>query len=132
MAKKKVKRTEKPKSEPDEPIGTPEPPEEPEEESVVKVGMRKVRAIGRGFFAGQRRRLGDVFEVPEGVESKWFQDVGKPLPVEKKPEFLRGQAETATVTKEYAGIPAGKFADGQAPQHPLGEGILGGGEFGGN
>lgn len=35
----------------------------------------KVQAITDGFYGGARRRAGSVFEVNDGVESKWFKPV---------------------------------------------------------
>lgn len=42
----------------------------------------KVRAIADGFYGGERKRAGAVFEVKDGVKSKWFEPVGdsKPAP----------------------------------------------------
>jgi hypothetical protein len=40
-----------------------------------------VKAKQPGFYGGARRRQGDVFEVAEGVKSKWFDPVeGKAKP----------------------------------------------------
>lgn len=36
----------------------------------------QVRALAPGFFGG-RRRVGDVFDVPEGTKGKWFAPVGE-------------------------------------------------------
>lgn len=35
----------------------------------------KVQAITDGFYGGVRRRAGSVFDVKDGVESKWFAPV---------------------------------------------------------
>lgn len=35
----------------------------------------KVQAITDGFYGGARRRAGAVFEVADGVKSKWFTPV---------------------------------------------------------
>lgn len=36
----------------------------------------KVQAITDGFYGGVRQRAGAVFEVKDGVTSKWFTPVG--------------------------------------------------------
>lgn len=35
----------------------------------------KVQAITDGFYGGVRRRAGEVFDVKDGVTSKWFTSV---------------------------------------------------------
>lgn len=35
----------------------------------------KVKATSAGFFGGMRRRVGDVFEVPDGTKGTWFTAV---------------------------------------------------------
>lgn len=32
----------------------------------------RVKATAMGFHGGFRRRVGDVFEVPDGSKAKWF------------------------------------------------------------
>jgi hypothetical protein len=36
----------------------------------------QVRATSMGFFGGSRRRVGEVFDVPEGTRASWFVPVG--------------------------------------------------------
>jgi hypothetical protein len=36
-----------------------------------------VKANAMGFYDGKRRREGDVFEVKDGIKSKWFDPVSK-------------------------------------------------------
>lgn len=48
--------------------------------------MKKVIATALGFHGGIRRRPGDVFEVPDKTEGKWFEPVDPPVkepPVKK-------------------------------------------------
>jgi len=68
----------------------------------------KVKAITEGFYAGARRRAGQVFDVPKGTKGKWFEPVveSQPAPVDDKtakrksdksvPETLSELAKTAT------------------------------------
>ena len=35
----------------------------------------QVRAISAGFYGGSRRREGEVFDVKDGDEAKWFEPV---------------------------------------------------------
>lgn len=35
----------------------------------------KVRATADGFYGGERKRAGAVFEVKDGIKSKWFVPV---------------------------------------------------------
>lgn len=39
----------------------------------------QVRALSTGFYGGSRRREGEVFDVKDGDEAKWFE------PVDPKP-----------------------------------------------
>lgn len=32
----------------------------------------RVVAVAMGFYAGQRRRVGSEFDVPEGLKASWF------------------------------------------------------------
>ncbi len=41
----------------------------------------KVRAIADGFYGGERKRAGAVFEVKDGARSKWFEPVKESTPV---------------------------------------------------
>lgn len=53
----------------------------------------KVIAIAPGFL-GCRRRKGDVFDVPDGTRSKWFEAapaVKPPAPVEKPTKAKGGK-----------------------------------------
>lgn len=44
----------------------------------------KVRATAVGFHGGSRRRVGEVFDVPEGVTGSWFEPASKPAKASKK------------------------------------------------
>ena len=35
----------------------------------------KVRAIAKGYYGGQIRSIGDVFDVPDSVSGAWFAPV---------------------------------------------------------
>lgn len=54
----------------------------------------KVRAIALGFYGGERRRVGEEFDVPDKAKSKWFEPVTKEAKgkgkkeAEKSPETL--------------------------------------------
>lgn len=37
--------------------------------------MMKVIATKQGFYGGELRNEGDVFDVPDGAKSKWFEPV---------------------------------------------------------
>lgn len=37
-----------------------------------------VKATRQGYFGNQRRKEGEVFEVPEGTKGSWMQPVEKP------------------------------------------------------
>jgi hypothetical protein len=43
----------------------------------------RVRALQMGFFGGARRRVGDVFDVPDGTKAKWFALEGEVKPPAK-------------------------------------------------
>jgi hypothetical protein len=43
----------------------------------------KVRALADGFYGGERKRAGTVFEVKDGIKSKWFEPVEASTPVGK-------------------------------------------------
>ena len=47
----------------------------------------KVQAITDGFYGGARRRAGEVFDVKDGVTSKWFTpvQVAEPEPAKAAP-----------------------------------------------
>jgi len=70
----------------------------------------KVIAHYMGFYGGERRRPGDVFEVPEGTTSKWFAPPGEKLEGYRAP-VLPGPA---TGPKAPAGEPAAKSIDDMA------------------
>lgn len=36
---------------------------------------KTVRAIAKGFYKGERKRAGAIFQVPDKATSKWFEDV---------------------------------------------------------
>lgn len=38
--------------------------------------MAKVVATQRGYFGGEIREMGDVFNVPDGAKASWFKPVG--------------------------------------------------------
>lgn len=51
--------------------------------------MKLVKATAQGFYKGERKRAGAVFEVPDNAKSQWFVDVElKPVTEaqEKKPK----------------------------------------------
>lgn len=74
----------------------------------------QVVAYSMGFYKGERRRPGDVFEVPDGLKSKWFAPVGEKLEGFKAP-VLPGPAVAPKA-------PAGEQAKGKkAPKAPAGE-----------
>lgn len=52
----------------------------------------KVKALQQGYYKNQRRREGDVFEVPEGTKSKWF------VPLDAAPEKAEPEAEPDTLS----------------------------------
>lgn len=41
----------------------------------------KVKAITDGFYGGERKRAGAVFEVKDGIKGKWFEPVADSTPV---------------------------------------------------
>jgi hypothetical protein len=43
----------------------------------------KVKAITDGFYGGERKRAGAVFEVKDGAKSKWFEPVKDASPAAK-------------------------------------------------
>jgi hypothetical protein len=43
----------------------------------------KVQAIADGFYGGERKRAGAVFEVKDGASGKWFEPVEDSTPVAK-------------------------------------------------
>lgn len=65
----------------------------------------KVKATKAGFFGGSRRRVGDVFDVPDGTKAAWFVDLEKaPVSVNQggkgsgqKPVSLSEMAKKAAV-----------------------------------
>lgn len=67
----------------------------------------KVIAHYMGFYGGERRRPGAVFEVPEGTTSKWFAPPGEKLASGMKAPALPGPASAPKA-------PAGE--QGQAPK----------------
>jgi hypothetical protein len=52
----------------------------------------QVRALQAGFFGGARRRVGDVFDVPEGAKATWFAPVGETKAPGKAPAGNQPQA----------------------------------------
>ena len=64
----------------------------------------KVRATATGFYGGERKREGAVFEVKDGAKSKWFVpvDASKPAPA-KAP---KAKAEPATLSELAKSVPA--------------------------
>lgn len=44
----------------------------------------KVIATATGFYDGERRRAGAIFEVKDGATSKWFEPAKEKAPVEAK------------------------------------------------
>lgn len=52
----------------------------------------KVRATQVGFYGGVRRRVDDVFNVPDGATAKWFEPVeapAAPAPKQVKPKVAK-------------------------------------------
>lgn len=47
----------------------------------------RVKATKVGFYDGSRRRVGDVFEVPDGIKGKWFE----PMPVTEAPKVEKSK-----------------------------------------
>lgn len=48
---------------------------------------KEVRAVRPGFYDGERKRIGDKFEVDVKDKAKWFVDADAPVePKTKKPE----------------------------------------------
>jgi hypothetical protein len=44
----------------------------------------KVKAITDGFYGGERKRAGAVFEVKDGTKGKWFEPVEDSTPVSRQ------------------------------------------------
>lgn len=61
----------------------------------------KVRATADGFYGGERKRAGAVFEVKDGATGKWFEpvegtaEVGKPKAKPAKKEAPIAMSELA-------------------------------------
>lgn len=47
-----------------------------------------IKVTSPGFFGGMRRRVGDVFEVPDGLKGTWFEPLS-----ESSSEDLAGTTE---------------------------------------
>ena len=62
----------------------------------------KVQAITDGFYGGVRRRAGSVFEVKDGVESKWFAPVSKAKSEEPAAKAAPAKASKPAKKKEDA------------------------------
>lgn len=77
--------------------------------------MMRVIATKLGFYAGNRIRVGQVFDVPEGTTGKWFQPfAGTEKPVEpKKSEPKKGKDKNGPTT--FSEI-AKQDGDAQAPK----------------
>lgn len=63
--------------------------------------MKKVVAITMGYYANNRVRPGEVFEVPDGLNARWFKPVTekKSVPVKKEPETLSELTKAAPMTQ---------------------------------
>jgi hypothetical protein len=62
----------------------------------------KVKAITDGFYGGERKRAGAVFEVKDGTKGKWFEQVSASTPVEKpraKPAKKQEPTTFSEITK---------------------------------
>lgn len=103
---------------PGSPEVVPDCPEAPEvtETVLAEPKTKRVRATKKGFYDGHIKGEGVVFEVPVGLDAKWFQDEGLPMPKKKKPDVLRGQSPVAVAKATGPAIPKGKFAEGHFPE----------------
>ncbi|MBP8282321.1 MAG: hypothetical protein KAX46_00135 [Chromatiaceae bacterium] len=64
----------------------------------------RVVATEFGFYIG-RRRVGDVFDVPEGTTAKWFRPVDVPalLAPEPAPEAAKPRGKKTKPAADLAG-----------------------------
>lgn len=53
----------------------------------------EVRALSTGFYGGSRRREGEVFDVKDGDEAKWFE------PVDPEAAAAKGKGKGKAKTK---------------------------------
>lgn len=59
----------------------------------------KVRAIKQGFYGGARRRVGDVFEVDDGLAASWFEPVEAAEAAKPKPKAKAKGGEPTTFSE---------------------------------
>lgn len=63
---------------------------------------KEVRAVRPGFYDGERKRPGDVFEVDAKDNAKWFVDAKAPKPEKAKkpakPAYRKAQEKKAADT----------------------------------
>lgn len=71
----------------------------------------KVKALDAGFYAGNRVRAGQVFEVPEGTKAKWFVAVDE-IKADEAPKGPKARKKDEPATLSQAGKQdAQTFAD---------------------
>ena len=67
---------------------------------------KEVRAVRPGFYDGERKRPGDVFEVDAKDKAKWFVDAADPEQAKpkkaKKPEYRQAQEKKAAAVAKVA------------------------------
>ena len=67
---------------------------------------KEVRAVRPGFYDGERKRPGDVFEVDAKDNAKWFVDAKEPASKKAKkpakPEYRKAQEKKAAETAKVA------------------------------
>lgn len=60
----------------------------------------KVRAKQMGFYGGARRRVGEVFEIPDGATlGKWMEPVDNKAKVGPAPAKVAGPPKTDTLSQ---------------------------------
>lgn len=66
----------------------------------------QVRAISVGFYGGSRRREGEVFDVKDGDEAKWFEPT--------EPQESKAEAKAEAKARQKADAKAKADAEAKA------------------
>jgi hypothetical protein len=78
----------------------------------------KVVAIKVGFYGGARKRVGDEFDVPQGMKATWFVPAAEaPAPepeAKQQPVALSQLGKGSDAPQTFVSAHAGKTAKGKA------------------
>jgi hypothetical protein len=77
----------------------------------------RVVAVAMGFYAGQRRRVGSEFDVPEGFKGSWFVPAAEAPPAEaavkQAPRALSQVGKGKDAPSDFVSVHAGKGKKGK-------------------